>query len=104
MKPPGSTRGAFLSGVPTSVGLVTDTMSLAQARRVALAAQGFLDPAPTGAPDRRLLRRALRRTGLLQIDSVNVLQRAHYVPLYSRLGAYPTDVLDRMAYERPREL
>jgi uncharacterized protein YcaQ len=79
-------------------------MSLAQARRVALAAQGFLDPAPAGLPDRRLLRRALRRTGLLQIDSVNVLQRAHYVPLYSRLGAYPTDLLDRMAYETPRDL
>jgi uncharacterized protein YcaQ len=83
---------------------VPDVLSVAQARRITLAAQGFTDPVPGGAHDLRHLRRVLRRVNLLQMDSVNVLQRAHYLPLYSRLGAYPTGLLDRAAYRRPREL
>src|SRR3954454_18525926 len=80
-----------------------ESLSLTQARRLAIAAQGLHRPRRPVAADRRHLRQVLRHTGLLQIDSVNVLQRAHYLPVFSRIGAYPTTVLDRMAY-RDREL
>jgi uncharacterized protein YcaQ len=78
-------------------------MSAAQARRAALAAQGFARARPLTTPDRRHVRRVLQHTNLLQIDSVNVLARAHYLPAWSRVGAYPRTLLDRMAY-RDREL
>ncbi|NMO57444.1 winged helix-turn-helix domain-containing protein [Actinoplanes sp. TBRC 11911] len=81
-----------------------DSLSAAQARRVTLAAQGFTDAKPGGATDMRHLRRVLRRLHLIQMDSVNVLQRAHFMPLYSRLGPYPVDLLERAAYRKPREL
>jgi uncharacterized protein YcaQ len=83
---------------------MNDTLSIAQARRITLAAQGFTDPKPGGATDMRHLRRVLRRLHLIQMDSVNVLQRAHFMPLYSRLGPYPAELLERAAYRKPREL
>ncbi|MPZ88558.1 MAG: winged helix-turn-helix domain-containing protein [Nitriliruptorales bacterium] len=78
-------------------------MSLGEARRIGLAAQGFTDRRPSGRVDRRHLRRVLGRLELLQIDSVNVLARAHELPPFSRLGPYPTDLLARLTY-RDREL
>jgi hypothetical protein len=82
---------------------VTDTLSRAQARRIALAAQGFLDPRHT-TPTMRTFRRTLERTGVLQVDSVNVLQRAHYMPLFSRMGSYDPQLLTRASEKRPRRL
>jgi uncharacterized protein YcaQ len=84
------------------------TVSLDVARRTALAAQGFADPRPAVAPDRRHLRRVLSRVRLLQLDSVNVVVRAHYAPLFARLGAYDRELVDEAAWShsarRPRLL
>ncbi len=79
-------------------------VSAAEARRLALAAQGFADGRPPGEPGGWDLRRVLKRVGLIQIDSVNVLTRAHYLPAFSRLGPYPPELLDHASQRAPRRL
>jgi len=76
------------------------SLSLKQARRIALAAQGFDRPRPTGRVDTRHLRRTIRQLGLLQIDYVNVLLPAQYQVPFSRLGPYETRRLDDLVYRR----
>lgn len=82
---------------------MSDILSPAEARRIALAAQGFLDP-PHARPTMRTLDRTLQRTGVLQIDSVNVLARAHLMPLFSRMGGYDVGLLERATGRSPRRL
>lgn len=78
-------------------------MTRLQARRVALAAQGFTRARPASV-ERRHLVSTIKRTGFFQIDSVNVLQRAHHMPLYSRRGPYDLDMFARTAGRAPRAM
>jgi uncharacterized protein YcaQ len=81
----------------------TTNVSKAQARRIAMVAQGFRDPRHA-VPTMRTFSRTLARTGVLQLDSVNVLQRAHYMPLFSRMGPYDTGMLQRASERSPRRM
>jgi uncharacterized protein YcaQ len=76
---------------------MVQSLSPAQARRIALAAQGFGRAAPTAVGTRQLTL-AIQRLGLLQLDSVNVFERSHYLPVFARLGAYDKALLDRLVF------
>jgi hypothetical protein len=78
------------------------TLAAGEARRIALAAQGFGARPAIGLRTPAALRRAVARIGLLQIDSVNVLVRSHYLPLFSRSGPYAPELLERAAYNGRR--
>jgi uncharacterized protein YcaQ len=78
--------------------VIKDKLSPGEARRIALAAQGFGTPRPDGEIGRRQLLKLIDRLGVVQIDSVNVVSRTHYLPAFSRLGAYPRALLEELAW------
>lgn len=80
------------------MGAAKDSLSIGEARRAAIAAQQFVS---SGGPPRsaKALAEIVRRLGVVQIDSVNVLVRSHYLPIFSRRGAYKSALLERAAYD-----
>ena len=86
-----------MSAAVGKVEAMVETVSPAQARRIALAAQGFGRPQASSVGTRQL-NSLIERLGLLQIDSVNVFERSHYLPAFARLGAYDKEALDRLTF------
>lgn len=80
------------------------SLSLNQARRIALAAQGLNKGRPAGPVTSRTVGRTFAQIQLVQIDSVNVLSRSHYLPFFSRLGNYDRSILQRMSSKHPRRM
>ena len=84
--------------------MAKDKLTAGEARRIALAAQGFATPRPDGPVAKRQLVKLIERLGVVQIDSVNVVSRTHYLPAFSRLGAYPRAMLEEVAWAKKRPL
>ena len=82
--------------MPTS----PDSLSLSEARRLALAAQGFDQPRPRAVTANHIAR-IIRQLGVVQLDFVNVLTPAHYQVIFSRVGPYPRSLLHELVYARP---
>lgn len=80
-----------------------ETLTAGEARRIALGAQGFATPR-LDVPGKRHLTKLIERLGVVQIDSVNVVSRTHYLPAFSRLGAYPRTLLEDLAWKKRRPL
>ena len=98
-------RRATLSVAPVTIICMTELrLSNAQARRVALAAQGIGQACRDGPVTMRRVQGVIDSIGQFQIDSVNVLARAHLMPLFSRLGVYDTALLTRATSQTPRRL
>ena len=81
-----------------------ETLRKAEARRIALAAQGFGVPRPDRPLTMRDVQAVTNRLAQFQIDSINVVKRAHFMPLFSRLGPYDPTLIERAAYQAPRRL
>ncbi len=91
-------------GVARVTDVARERLSKAEARRVALAAQGFGLPRPDRPVTTRDLQGCVNRLAQFQIDSINVVTRAHFTPLFSRLGPYDPGLLERAAHRPPRRL
>jgi uncharacterized protein YcaQ len=100
-------EGAELDDLPLPAALAAparrERLTRGQARRVALAAQGFGLPRPASVTMRQV-QRVIDTLGVVQIDSVNVFSRSHYMPFFSRLGPYPRPLLDRASSRAPRRI
>jgi uncharacterized protein YcaQ len=94
--------GDFAKSKAKGSAALRSELSATEARRIALTAQGFNARDRNARVDAARLRRGIAQLGLLQIDSVNVLVRAHYMPLFSRLGAFDRAQLDAISIQRPR--
>jgi uncharacterized protein YcaQ len=94
---PGGAAG-WICSLHAGKKLMKSSLSLAEARRLALAAQGFTFPKREGKANWMKINNTIKQINLLQIDSVNVLVRSHYLPVYSRLGHYDHATLDARSF------